>query len=250
MIPVAKGHLFIIGAQRSATTQLAQQLESHPNISMAVPNNPEPKWFLDQSRSSDIESYLRTHFPEDTTQLWLGEKSTSYLEMPEAAERISVNIANPQIFVVLRDPTERAISNFYYSVMNGVETRSVEEALSLKGIDSSPHWTKETFSVSPYAYLERGLYFRLLAPWLDIFGEDLHVLMFEDVILGCGGEQVASCLNLVDFEFDTLTTPVNSAPRSGPQPTSDLRQRLNEFFKAPNKELADAFGLNISHWSS
>ena len=85
---------------------------------------------------------------------------------------------------------------------------------------------------------------------LDIFGDDLHVLMFEDVILGCGGEQVASCLNLVDFEFDTLTTPVNSAPRSGPQPTSDLRQRLNEFFKAPNKELADAFGLNISHWSN
>ena len=248
MNPSPQGHLFIIGAQRSGTTQLVKQLDSHPSISMAVPQYPEPKWFLNPDRSNDVEAYLGVHFPKDNRNLWLGEKSTSYLEKPEAAKRIKTYIDNPHIFVIIRDPIERAISNFHYSVMNGVETRTLEEALDPECIGATPPWDYDEFSTSPFGYLERGLYFRLLRPWRDVFGEDLHILMFEEVVQGYGGRRVASHLELVSREFEVPTTPVNSAPRNGPKPTRCLRERLKEFFESPNRELSKAFGIDNSHW--
>ncbi len=243
-----QGHLFIIGAQRSATTQLVQQLDSHPSISMAVPQHPEPKWFLKPDGNNDIDAYLRMHFPRDTTNLWLGEKSTSYLENPEVAKRININIDNPHIFVILRDPIERAISNFHYSVMNGAEMRTLEEALEPGGTGSTPLWDEANFSASPFAYLERGLYSQLLMPWLDIFGEDLHILMFEEVVQGYGARRVASYLGLSGWEFEVPKTPVNSAPRNGPKPTCGLRKSLREFFEGPNRELSNTFDIENTHW--
>ena len=82
------GHFFIIGAQRSGTTRLCQDLDSHPDISMALPHHPEPQWFLRQLSWNDVHAYREKHFLNDPIVKWLGEKSTSYLERPETAKYI------------------------------------------------------------------------------------------------------------------------------------------------------------------
>lgn len=75
-------HLFIVGAQRSGSTYLYELLDSHPEVSMAHPVRPEPKFFLNAQRVSlGIAHYIDAHFADRKVGgLYLGEKSTSYIE--------------------------------------------------------------------------------------------------------------------------------------------------------------------------
>jgi len=41
-----KEHFFVVGAQRSGTTYLYNVLDEHPQIFMAKPVRPEPKFFF------------------------------------------------------------------------------------------------------------------------------------------------------------------------------------------------------------
>ena len=77
-------HLLVIGAQRCGTTYLHTMLDSHEQITMARPANPEPKVFCsDEATARGAEWYRETYFAHAGDELLLGEKSTSYLEDPE-----------------------------------------------------------------------------------------------------------------------------------------------------------------------
>ena len=121
-------HFFIAGAQRSATTYLYRMLEQHPDITLAQPVRPEPKYFIRDGFSGDLEAYHREFFDQAGTP-WFGEKSTSYIEHPVAAERIARCLPDAVIFFMLRDPVERALSNYRFSVMNGLESLPLAQAL-------------------------------------------------------------------------------------------------------------------------
>ena len=78
-------HLLVIGAQRCGTTYLHTVLDSHEQITMARPANPEPKVFCsDELTRRGAEWYRETYFAHAGGELLLGEKSTSYLEDPNA----------------------------------------------------------------------------------------------------------------------------------------------------------------------
>ncbi len=79
----------VIGAQRCGTTYLHDLLAAHPQIAMARPARPEPKVFLlRRARRPGVGSGTSdTYFAHATDETLLGEKSTSYLEYPEAADR-------------------------------------------------------------------------------------------------------------------------------------------------------------------
>ena len=89
-------HLLVIGAQRSGTTWLAGVLDSHPQITQSRPSRPEPKVFLDPERAArGREWYRDTYFAHVTDELLLLDKSTSYLEYPEAAARAVEVLGDP-----------------------------------------------------------------------------------------------------------------------------------------------------------
>jgi len=82
-------HFIIVGAQRSGTTGLYRLLAQHPDICMASPLRPEPKFFLrEDAVSKGREGYLARHFPHHNGESMLGEKSTSYMEREDAILRM------------------------------------------------------------------------------------------------------------------------------------------------------------------
>ena len=138
-------HLLVIGAQRCGTTYLHDLLAAHPRIAMARPARPEPKVFLsDELAGRGVEWYRATYFGHVTDEDLLGEKSTSYLEYPEAAERAAAVLGDPLVLVQLRDPVQRAVSHWAFSSDEGLETRPLETA-----------WprTSRTAAVGPRAHL-------------------------------------------------------------------------------------------------
>ncbi len=180
--------LIIPGGQRCGSTWLARFLDSHPEINLARPYRPEPKVFLDPNAGA--ADWWRRCSPQDTgddgSATWVAEKSTSYLERPEVIGRIWTELSDVEVVAVIRDPVERAISNWRFSTFNGLEDRPAEVALDPEHTPSGDAVTNDDGNspgnVQPRRYLQRGRYSELLLPWSDRFGDRLHVVVLEELL--------------------------------------------------------------------
>jgi len=248
-------HFFVAGAQRSGTTFLYHALDNHPEIEMARPVRPEPKFFLQPGSGNGRETYLERFFsPEPAAGVrWRGEKSTSYIEDPAAADRIAEAFPEARIVFVFRDPVARALSNYRFTRAGGFETAPPGLALS-RELEGEPlPETPDGLSVSPFAYLQRGRYVDYLAPFLAAFGRTrIHILQSEalwagraryDALLdwlgctpGLGSYAAGEVLNASGEDDDDGLDP-------------QLRRRLADYFEASNRDLADQWGLDMTLWS-
>ena len=175
-------HFVVIGGQRCGTTWLHHQLEAQPQVAMARPTRPEPKVFLhDLAPEQDRAWYVARWFAHATPDQLLGEKSTSYVDRPDANPRVRALLGEVPLVVQRRDPVARAVSHWRFSHENGLEQRSLDDALTAN-LEGPLPWDPSATSVSPYAYLERGRYADALRPWLDAFGELLHVQFLEELL--------------------------------------------------------------------
>ena len=123
---------------------------------MAAPFRPEPKFFLlDDLHARGLPYYESTFFGHRPGARLRGEKTVSYMESDKAAERIAAAFPQARIVFLLRDPVERAISHYWFSVENGVETLSMEQAFRREEDGNmGEEWSR--LSMSPFTYLRRG----------------------------------------------------------------------------------------------
>lgn len=231
-------YFLVIGAQRCGTTYLRGLLAGHPDVAMAEPARPEPKVFLDDLvLGLGREWYDETYFTHARPGQVRGEKSTSYLEHPEAGARAEAVLGEHLAIAQLRDPIERAVSNWAFSTENGLEQRPLERALLDELSGHRPPEPAGT-SVSPYAYLERGLYAQALRPWLSRYGARLRVQFLGDPI-----EETYAFLGLDPAVRPVgLGDPVNRSTLVVPPLESKLYARLREHFAESDEDLADAIG--------
>lgn len=129
--------------------------------------------------------YFLSHFDRDyyentfyTNANVYGEKSTSYFESIVAADGIQAIYPNAKIIILLRNPVQRALSNYFYSKQNGLETRSLEEVF-IEGKPAPPD--PINISVSPYAYIERSHYLKYLEIYESRF-KNVKVLLSEKIL--------------------------------------------------------------------
>lgn len=169
-------HFIIIGGQRCGSTFLSNLLDQHPEIQMAKPSRPEPKYFL--NNNLNVNEYFSKYFPESQHKV-TGEKSTSYYEINTAAQNIYKHIPSVKIIFIFRNPVDRALSNYFFSLNNNLETRSLEEVF----VHNSPEPNLNIeISVNPFNYITRGKYELLLKPYLNLFSKNMHFVEFEDLV--------------------------------------------------------------------
>jgi hypothetical protein len=216
---------------------------------MARPARPEPKVFLsDELTDRGVEWYDATYFAHARPGQLLGDKSTSYLEDPAAPARARRMLGEPGVVVLLRDPVERAVSNWRFSTDNGLETRPADEALTAN-LREQREWDPAASSVSPFAYLERGRYVDHLAPWLEEF-PDLHVVFLTELLDDpTTGRRVLEALG-ADPELPPAEArgPVNRSEEPPPQLGAELRARLEDYFADADAALERLLGRELP-WS-
>jgi len=240
----------VIGAQRSGSTYLHTLLDTHPQVTMARPARPEPKVFLsDEVLAKGAGWYVDTWFAHATDELVLGEKSTSYIEDPRAAERAAQVLGTLDVVAILRDPVDRAISNWAFSTDNGLETRPLAEALE-ENLRGSRTWDGASTSVSPFAYLERGRYDSYLSPWYETFGDSVHVVLLAELV---EDRRVLDSL-LADLGVEQGLVPpeprrVNRSSEPVPSLPPDLRRRCREYFEDSDEALSRRLGRPLP-WRS
>ncbi len=161
----------IVGAQKSASTALAESLRQHPAVFMP---RGETHYFRDPE-------YQQAR-PEDLARLFAGSqevarrgiKCPDYLGQPACAERIAEELGLIDIIVVLRNPVDRAISQYYWLMRWGqLPVAPVEVGMRrlMAGEYRGLRYADEV--------LEYGLYGKHLERYLGRYGTD-RVLVFLD----------------------------------------------------------------------
>lgn len=239
------GRFFIVGGQRCGTTYLCQLADEHPDIEMARPFRPEPKYFLqDPQRDATVETYDSRFFGRKPGARVRGEKSTSYMESRAAAARIAQWFPHARIVFLLRDPVQRAISHYWFSVRNGLETLPMEDAFlheDGRQLDFDP----ARVSVSPYAYLSRGRYVDAIEMYLEFFPrEQVAVVFFEELVAGPGPVRNLFRFLGVDDRFTPQAAGrrINEGDYEHAALTAGLASLINAYYTEPNARLAALLG--------
>ena len=211
----------IAGACRFGTTFLYEVLDEHPDVFMAKPRNPEPKFFLvDEELQKGLKYYSEKYFSTGDRRTTMGEKSSNYLENPHVAGRIRALLPDVKLLFTLRNPIERAFSNYLWSKKNQLETLSFEDAVATeptREVQYPPaHWYSR-----PFSYVSRGMYAAHLKRYYDAFpSEQIKVVFLEDIEEQPQAEIDAICRFLgvpTEHLSGNLHRRVNSAREGGEQ---------------------------------
>ena len=244
---------FIIGgAPRSGTTWLYELLDRHPEVYMARPVKPEPKFFLvDHLYDKGLTFYADTWFAGAGDARLAGEKSTDYLESAAAAERIAQDLPQVRLIFILREPADRAYSNYLWTRMNGLETEDLQTALGLEEQREKNLPERWRFS-RPFSYFSRGLYADLLAPYFERFPrEQVLILRFEDIVDRAGdlAVRVHRFLGLDPRPEDSQGIGViNPSEKRGEVLDEPTRRALQARYAEPNRRLAALLGPDFQLW--
>jgi Sulfotransferase domain len=157
----------IIGAMKSATSTLYEQLCRQPGI--FLPDPKEPNFFSnDEQYARGIDWYTDLFEPAAPSDI-LGEASTHYTKLPtypKTVERMRAYLAAPRLIYVMRDPMRRLVSQYVHQWTEGEIRCDLDSA-----IDRHP----ELIAYS--SYVEQ------LTPFIEVFGRHAILPIFFDRLL-------------------------------------------------------------------
>jgi len=246
-------HFIIGGAPRSATTWLHILADRHPAIAMAKPVAPEPKFFLvDELYEHGLGFYSATWFAQLPENRLLGEKSTNYLESPRAAERIRRDLPEVKLVFLLRNPVDRAWSNYRWSRQNGLETEDFATALAVEAERDREVQGKLRYA-RPHAYFSRGLYADLLAAYFALFPRDQLLTLRQEDALRDPAALAASLHGFLGIEprpQDAADLGMANAAAERAPLDPVIRRQLEARYAEPNRRLAALLGPTFGVWAA
>lgn len=181
-------NFLIVGAQKAGTTSIYYHLKHHPEVFMSAVK--EPQFFAvadggelaasgpGDARANPISTLAEYQalFAEAGDAKAAGEASTIYLYSERAPGRIKHHLPDVKVIAILRDPAERAYSNYMHLIRDGREPiadfeRALEEEETRRAQGWSANWR----------YLDKGFYAGQLERYFRTFGADqLRVYLYED----------------------------------------------------------------------
>lgn len=249
----------IIGAAKAGTTSLYAWLGQHPYVEPA--KHKEVHYFdYNYPRGDD---WYRMHFPLRSARdqfaavngrpFLTGEASPSYISHYWAPERLAQRLPDAKLLVNLRDPVERAYSQFQMSRREGEEELdSFADAVAAEDRRLDPERTRakadpayNSWPIGCWSYLMRSRYAEQLERWLALFDrEQFHFVTLENLSNDPQGEldRVHEFLGLPPHAYENLprlhTAKYDSLP-------GDTRAQLTEYFRPHNERLYELVGIDF-----
>jgi hypothetical protein len=247
----------IIGAAKGGTTSLFNYLVEHPQV--AEPLKKEVHYF-DRNFHRGVNWY-RMHFPTSAymethsngSKFVTGEASPYYLSHPLAAIRMKELLPQVKMIALLRNPIDRAISNYQHMVRLGIEKESLERALELEQERTEGEREKllssntlYSFNHHHFSYLARGLYATELEPWFAHFPKEQFLINSSEAFYENPAQVFNQSLEFIGIgpwqppQFKTFNSGGDYKPV---EPA--LRSRLSNFFKPHNEKLFEKLGVRF-----
>lgn len=200
-------NLVVIGAMKCGTTALHRLLDKHPQIAMSSPK--ELNFFFGPTDAPHVErppgmsptradqlrwtrgnwhrgiEWYAQHFPPAAVR---GDSSPGYTspDHPEVAARMAAALPAARLVYLVRDPIERALSQYRHHVAEGTERRPVGEAL----LDPRSQ------------YIARGMYFERLRPFLEHYDRASITVVSQERLRARPGQTLRSLHRLLGLRRD------------------------------------------------
>ena len=173
-------NFFIVGAPKAGTTSLYNYLKTNPEIYMSALK--EPHYFAPELSAKmhtkpirDRTEYLSL-FEGAKNQIVIGEGSTRYLQDPNAAALIHQAASTARIIIILRDPVERAFSDYLMFAYRHASKLRVQKIMKMNFDDSD-------LNIPIKEILDAGYYFEQVQRYLRSFGlEQVKIFVYEEFI--------------------------------------------------------------------
>jgi hypothetical protein len=121
----------VIGAMKSATTTLHEQLARQPGIFMSRPK--EPNFFSDDEMHARGWAWYGSLFRQAGAADLRGESSTHYTKLPtypRTVERMARDLPRLKLVYVMRHPIDRLVSQYVHELTAGGITAGLREAVA------------------------------------------------------------------------------------------------------------------------
>lgn len=267
--------IFVVGAPRCGTTYLASILGQHPSVFMCPVKEPHYFAFPDISLADfrpalrkrinqfDLTDYVNQKekkpvhriyvekkedylklFSQAPPEALLAEASPSYLWAKGAAERIYRENPEARIIMMLRNPVERAVSQYFIERKMGMTQRPAADDIRFDL--RFPH---RKWGASPL-YAELGLYSGQIVRYLNTFGmEKVFIGFLEELEKNQNHffNKLFAFLNITSMQVSSETGSRNA----GEIPRIDW---MNQFRHVPavkslhRKLLKGAFKNKLKTW--
>ena len=183
-------NFLIVGAAKAGTTALYENLKKHPEVFMTPMK--EPNFFSLENHSITwldgtvgkgyaenfiytLDDYLSL-FKNAGDKKAIGEASPMYLYDKNAAATIRGHFPEMKIIIILRNPADRAFSNFVHHLrINAETTRNFEKALKLEEERIKMNWWWG------FHYRQAGCYYEQVKSYYNTFPEEqIKVIIYDD----------------------------------------------------------------------
>jgi Sulfotransferase family len=191
-------NFFIVGAGKAGTTSLYRYLKQHPQIYMSPIK--EPSYFASEVRVENLSPAFRRHvrrqsvgmsnplgwlvldgddyqrlFADVKDEIAIGEATPTYLWSETAAANIHARVPHARIILMLRDPAERAFSQYLHQLAEGLTRYTFREQ-----IEKSARGGNRELSIL-HPFLEIGLYYQQVKRYLAVFPrEQMRIYWYEE----------------------------------------------------------------------
>jgi hypothetical protein len=263
----------VIGAEKAATTWISHQLRHHPRLWLP---NAEPHFFSREfHRGLDWYEGLFADAPPDRI---VGEKSADYFAHEHSAARIADILPDAPMIVQLRNPVDRAYSDYCMYFRRGLVDADLSRHLDPRRVPRS-------------RFLEGSLYARHLTRLRDRHPDaKLKVLLYEDIkdhperVIGevcrhigievhiapdaVSGRQNDSRSPMLPLALRRALAPARpwldplrsnrwlarmrsliARPVQYPELTTELRSILQDYYAKDVEALKLLLGRDVSHWA-
>lgn len=266
----------IIGAQRSGTTSLARYLATHPEMYVA---SQKEVHFFDRHFSKGLDWY-RLQFAEGADAGAVGEATPEYMYDPVALARLAETVPDAKLIVSLRNPVDRAYSEYWFVRGRGYESLALDEALAAEPARLT---SSDPLERMRHAYVDRGRYLVQLQKVCEFFPRDqVLVVVFEEWMKDPGAalramqrfvgvtedfvpsnvgrrfgrartfrsQGLRKLARVLPYPFGAAVSRLNARPDPYPPMDHRTRESLQEQFAADNHALAAWLGRDLSVWDS
>jgi hypothetical protein len=225
----------IIGAQKGGTSFLYHLLSLHPLVEPAA--NKELHFFDQPERFNSGAGWYRRCFPQaglkDGRRSITGEATPVYLFDPAVAKRMAVVVPQARLITLLRNPVDRAYSQYQMHVKRGAEPLTFEEAIEQQ--DSS--------------YLSRGIYVDQLLRWFEYFDKEQMLILKSEDFFGRPVETLKVVLDFLDLsDWQPDASELQRRRHAGTYSQKmdpAIRRRLEAYFEPHNQRLYEYLGVDF-----
>lgn len=239
----------VAGVQKAGTTAFHDFLAQHPQI--ILPRDQALHFFDKEENFSGNPDYRQLHSNFDGGNRWTtaGEVTADYVYYPRALERIAEYNPQMKIVISLRNPADRAFSQWNMRRAKGNEKLDFIDAIKRDEAERSDTGLAVN-SPRGNAHIDRSLYFDQVTRVFQLFPrERVLMIKYEDFRRDNAGTMNA----VFDFLGVPRLTKLKSQERNvGPydrKMTVEERAYVSKFFEEDIPKVEKLLGWDCSDWT-